>query len=351
MTAGTSTTLQELHLRHLQTELSGPSGPVVAQQRACPNQSKNCTCGISTDFCTVCAVYLSLWRNQNIRHSVEELSLRHLHVLDEELLELGLRDHRDVRERRRRLSPAQYLHTALGWRSIPEGAAERCVLRTRQPPVHPPPRCEQLTPRNTSGRGAQREEDRLRPWHVHQLFHHLQLAGHGAQRDPVVEVDRGHSDNLLDRGRLVEAGEDLHHHVHHLRHRSIKNWHPRHRFDKLLHEVPLDPLLWTRHGRQTVWSGATGGRHLVNVRGKVLGACRLGRGAPGTWPCTSPRTPSPALAIVCLRRAEWCVFAARAWAIDCCSCLQAARSRRPLRRWAAPVTGCQLGSIMKGDAT
>ena len=43
-----------------------PQAPVVVQQRARPNQSKNCTCGISTDFCTVQTVYLSLWHNQNI---------------------------------------------------------------------------------------------------------------------------------------------------------------------------------------------------------------------------------------------------------------------------------------------
>ena len=58
-----------------------------------------------------------------------------------------------------------------------------------------------------------------------------------------------------------------------------------------------------------------------------------------------------AVAVFCLRRAEWCVATATAWAIDCCSCRQAARCRRPLCRWAAPVLGCQLGSIRKGDAT
>ena len=70
-----------------------------------------------------------------------------------------------------------------------------------------------------------------------------------------------------------------------------------------------------------------------------------GLGSSGTWPCSTARSHSPALAIVCLRGAVWCVYPARAWAIDCCSCRQAARSRRPLRRRAAPVTGCQLRSI------
>ena len=40
---------------------------------------------------------------------------------------------------------------------------------------------------------------------------------------------------------------------------------------------------------------------------------------------------SPALAVLCPLE-EWCANVARAWAIDCCSCRQAARSRRPLRR-------------------
>ena len=35
-----------------------------------------------------------------------------------------------------------------------------------------------------------------------------------------------------------------------------------------------------RHGCQPVWSGATGGRHLIHVHGKVLGACRLVSGGP-----------------------------------------------------------------------
>ena len=51
------------------------------------------------------------------------------------------------------------------------------------------------------------------------------------------------------------------------------------------------------------------------------------------------------------RLEEWCVNVVRAQAIDCCSCRQAARSRRPLRRRAAPVTGCQLRSIVTSTNT
>ena len=39
---------------------------------------------------------------------------------------------------------------------------------------------------------------------------------------------------------------------------------------------------------------------------------------------------------------------ARAAAIDCCSCRHHERSRRCFRRCAALITGCQLGSIVKG---
>ena len=45
--------------------------------------------------------------------------------------------------------------------------------------------------------------------------------------------------------------------------------------------------------------------------------------------------------------ALWWSAAARAMAIDCCSCLRMARSCRPCRRWAARVTGCPLAIIAK----
>ena len=167
-------------------------------------------------------------------------------------------------------------------REVPRG-----VLRTRQPPVHPPPRCEHLTPRNTRGRGTQRQEGRLRHWHVHQLFHRLRLAGHGAP-----QVDRGHSDNLLDRGRLVEAGEDLNHHFHHLRHSNIEDRHRRHRHLDLRHAAPLNPLLRSGHGRQLVRPGACG-RWLIVVKEEVLHTCRLGRRMRPERGHSASRDPPP----------------------------------------------------------
>ena len=76
---------------------------------------------------------------------------------------------------------------------------------------------------------------------------------------------------------------------------------PTHRFDKLLHDVPLNPLLWTRHGCQPVWSGATGGRHLVHVHGKELGACRLGKGCSRNLAVFFTT-----LAVIGPLGAEWC---------------------------------------------
>ena len=67
--------------------------PVVEQQRV-SQPVKNCTCAISTAFCTVSTVYLSLSRSQNIHHSVDELKLRHHEELDNGLLEHELHGHR-----------------------------------------------------------------------------------------------------------------------------------------------------------------------------------------------------------------------------------------------------------------
>ena len=115
--------------------------------------------------------------------------------------------------------------------------------------------------------------------------------------------------------------------------------------------MPLNPLLWPRlpqrsRPRSTVL------RHAVVVvevvvpragpfgRGEVGGG--RGRGSSRTSPCCSFISyPPPGLV---------CVNVARAAAIDCCSCRHHERSRRCFRRWAAPVTGCQLRSIRKGDA-
>ena len=65
-------------------------------------------------FCTVCTASPISVKQQKEPHSVDELKLRHQEELDEGLLELELQDHRD--DQSSRLSLAQYLYTALGWR-------------------------------------------------------------------------------------------------------------------------------------------------------------------------------------------------------------------------------------------
>ena len=89
----------------------------------------------------------------------------------------------------------------------------------------------------------------------------------------------------------------------------------------------------------------TGGRHLVHVHGKVLGASRLGRGCSRNLAVYfTSRSSSPAPAILCPRE-EWCNFSARATATVIRSCRNNERSRRCRRRCAAPETGCSLRSI------
>ena len=76
---------------------------------------------------------------------------------------------------------------------------------------------------------------------------------------------------------------------------------------------------------------------LSSARSKNCVPGSWGVGCSGTSPCSASRSQPPALAILCPRGAVWCVNSARAMAIDCRSCLKAARSRRPLRRCAAPA--------------
>ena len=78
-------------------------------------------------------------------------------------------------------------------------------------------------------------------------------------------------------------------------------------------------------------------------RGRGAACPRRVFGPRRAWVVSRPS--SLAVAVFCLRGAELCVAAATACAIERCSCLQAARSRHPLRNCAAPVRGCPPGSI------
>ena len=74
----------------------------------------------------------------------------------------------------------------------------------------------------------------------------------------------------------------------HLRHRSIENPYPTHRFDKLLHEVPLDPLLWTTGASRSGLEPAAGTSSTSMA--KYCGEW----GSSGSSPCSStPPLPGP----------------------------------------------------------
>ena len=108
-----------------------------------------------------------------------------------------------------------------------------------------------------------------------------------------------------------------------------------------------------------------------NAKSRWLRSLRCGAGSarqPGRAPgggdfcarrpeCDTFTTSSLALVpVVCPRRAAFCCISTlgpalwwRAMAIDCCSCLSMARSRRPRRRSTA-LEGCPLVSIATGDS-
>ena len=93
-------------------------------------------------------------------------------------------------------------------------------------------------------------------------------------------------------------------------------------------------------------SRPSGGWCVLGVQTVVLHTSRMKCGGGARTPtCTSPRTSSPALAIFG-RCAVWCDIVARAAATDCCSCRHHERSRRCIRRQAAPK-GCQLDSSIE----
>ena len=58
--------------------------------------------------------------------------------------------------------------------------------------------------------------------------------------------------------------------------------------------APQNPLLRTRHSREPVWPGASGGRHsIVNVHLKVHRTCRLVRRSAVAVACSAARAPPP----------------------------------------------------------
>ena len=169
----------------------------------------------------------------------------------------------------------------------------------------PSPRAATLHQSRTKCAHAACQDDGLWHGHFHQLFHRQRHAKHGSLRFPVFESDLGHFDPLLDRHGHVEALQDDHRLVNHLRHRNIE------RRDDRAHSHPFCSTVCrsTRScgpdtGKNLVWSGA-GGRHIVDVKGKVLSACRRGGFARNVAVKCTSLSSSTALAVFCPRKAEW----------------------------------------------
>ena len=131
--------------------------------------------------------------------------------------------------------------------------------------------------------------------------------------------------------------EDVHQLVHCLRHWDIDNLHHGSDVGKLLHGCTGGPILAALAAHQTGWPPPAG---LFVVQREEL---RLGRrGLLSPWRVVLVLVlllPGPgrllALCAVVHKRGQ-------AAAIACWTCRHHERSRRCLRRWAAPVTVCQL---------
>ena len=98
-------------------------------------------------------------------------------------------------------------------------------------------------------------------------------------------------------GRRVEKAHDVLQLVDHLRRRIVEKRHRRDCIDSLLLGAPQ--ILLLRPDASEAVRPRPGGRHIFDVQGKVLGACRLGVGCSGTWPCSTARSHFPLLAFIC----------------------------------------------------
>ena len=123
------------------------------------------------------------------------------------------------------------------------------------------------------------------------------------------QEDLGHCDHLLGH-RDVEVPGGFHELVPRLQHRYIENLHHGSEVRKLLHSVPLDPLLLPWLLTLTGWRRPAG---LSFVQAEELWL-EEGGGSSRTTPCASTRASSLALAVF-WRCALWCVNVAKAAAI------------------------------------
>ena len=183
-----------------------------------------------------------------------------------------------------------------------------------------------------------RSQDRR---HFHQEFRQLRPANQRSHRD-VLEDDLGHFNNLLGkRYKRIDKLEHIHQLFHHQRRRRIESQEQR-GVDSLLHSAPLNPPL--RPDASEAVRPRPGGRWLVVVEKEVLHTCRLGGGVLLLVPTLRLLPPSVSVELSGAKTRQGpgrstAAHAAKQHAVVA-----------PPRRWAAPVTGCQLISIRKGDA-
>ena len=193
--------VDELHLRHQHGFLHCLNQLVVEHERACQHPPKTApTATAEAPQLSALSDHKHLSMYNNGRVPIQELHLANLrllhslhcepclyeateptlcrrtesealHVFDEGLLELELHDHRDSKPEPWRLSPAQYLYPALGWRraaqtepvlpATPRFARLRLQKLSQGSSAHPPTVPPAAAREERRGAGPRPEE---RPW-------------------------------------------------------------------------------------------------------------------------------------------------------------------------------------------
>ena len=277
----------------------------------------------SAQFCTV---RTCLCEELEHHHTVDELKLRHLHVLDEDLLELVADDHRDV------------YASALPSICIPPWAGGKALHQSlcSAPPQHLYSHdCQDVR--------------RVRR-HFHQLFRQLRNPEQRTLRDGVHRSDRGHFDNLLVNNRQRDEEPDdfpppvpasaAQEHREPVPHSQVRRAAPR------CAAAPASCGLTStrRSGRDP----ATGTSSTSMAKNWVPAAWGGGFARNVAVKCIS-LSSSPLLAIVCPRGAAWWFVSARSIATVSRSCRRNWRNRRSRRLLAVPAACSALGTDHMGS--
>ena len=136
------------------------------------------------------------------------------------------------------ISPGQYFYTALAWRYTPPGGPIRCGANPTAPTSDHAVTTATIVSSSFALTG--KEGDTRVGTSTNCSSAHGDVLGR----------DLGHFDDLLGiRHERVKETEDVWQLFHRLRHRTIEDLHHKQaadKVDKMLHGVPLDPLLWPR---------------------------------------------------------------------------------------------------------